>query len=71
MACKVFWRGAYRHTALKDLKTNISPFTNGLKVYATIDEGLSEVASARPKGVGTNGNWPWYFICFKKLDGLG
>ena len=70
MSREVFGRGADWDSTLKDLETDVCPFTDRFEVDATVDKGLREVASAGAKSVGTDSNRSRDLISFEKLDCL-
>lgn len=70
MTSEVFWCGADGDATLENLQSNIGPFANGLQIDATVDEGLRQVATTRPKGVGPYCNGTRYLVSLEELDGL-
>jgi len=60
-----YWDGTF-----EDLKTNVSPFSNGLKINAAVNQGLGKVSSPGAKGICADRNRTGYFVGLKEFNCL-
>ena len=70
MPSKVFGSSTDGYATLEDLQADIRPLADRLEVHAAVDENLSEVASSRAEGVGTDGDGTRDFVGLEELDCL-
>lgn len=70
MSCEVLGRRADWHAGLEDLQADFGPWSDGLEVYASIDERLCQVAAACAERVGADRDWARRVVCFEEFNGL-